>query len=934
MGPPQPAEQVLTHHPLCVVLGGPGAGKSSALRTHLSNWLASGRRQGAPAPAPVSGPVPVLVNAAALAGGRPLPEALARAATADLTPHGLEIGFPRDFFLGAPHPGSRWLVMVDGLDEIADPHTRHEVLTSIAEHGRSEGPYRFAIASRHLPEGELDALGAGVPHYELQPFTRESIPGFAQRWFEALNVAEPASAATEFARAVARTGLSELSRTPLMCTMLCQLYALDRQRDLPVGRSAVYRRFTDLLRERQHARGEGGITVQTESALGRYGPAALERANHVLDRALDLIGHLAAQRHAGETRPAIAIIAAHPACVCPDRVPEDIWTEFLATVLRGSGLLVKRAADYIFLHQTLLEYLAARHVVKEAMASENPAGVIRQMGWGRGSWWPSDDYSFAGFLIDAWAGQDFTPVARALRRLAARRGLKGRQFIAGQVELGTVLPPEVIEQAVAGLRRLVHQAHSFRNPLTELAKKAHSAEDRYAAAHALWKIDERQGRNALLAVADDKRDVTYCCLAARDLDELGDPRGGRILATIATDDNLTVDSRRRAAKELALPSADGTRPPDPRGRKILAALATNPEHKGLDRCRAARDLGDLGDPRGQQVLAAIATNPEHDGPTRCEAASDLAELGDPQGPEVLAAIATDPEYGGPARRDAANRLVRLGDSQGLKAMIAIATSAQSPADVYETATDRAKLGDRQGLALLATVAINPDLYEFLRRRAARTLRSKGYPLSRKLTRMLVMDANLAGLKFTFGLLMLSLFLLAAFGAFLGVRNLAGVSFAWAAQFVGTSSWKGTAAWCLGIGVCTAAALGILGVLLDRGWLTESAGPVLRAAVLLALAVFVGSAPVSYLAQRHADTTTVPASVSCKRDDSECAYTWWFEGKPYTQRADTLQVPEVIHIDPAHPSQSDLPVSPPKGLLLYARGAGGMALLWFTLKQFS
>ena len=111
---------------------------------------------------------------------------------ADLSSVGLLDDWGPEFFRDPPLPGIRWLVLIDGLDEITDPVRRRTVLNMLAGVRESDpgGHYRFVIATRPLPDLELTGvvLGPNVLRYELLPLSGEQLPDFAKGWFTALGL--------------------------------------------------------------------------------------------------------------------------------------------------------------------------------------------------------------------------------------------------------------------------------------------------------------------------------------------------------------------------------------------------------------------------------------------------------------------------------------------------------------------------------------------------------------------------------------------------------------------------------------------------------------------------------------------------------------------------------------------------------------------------
>ncbi|MFI5766120.1 hypothetical protein ACIA8F_34955 [Streptomyces sp. NPDC051563] len=82
-----------------------------------------------------------------------------------------------------------WLVVVDGLDEVASPAVRRRLLEKLAEQVRLQphAVYRLVITSRPLPQEEL-APFTGLPGLgcaTLRGFDADQQHVFAERWFAA-----------------------------------------------------------------------------------------------------------------------------------------------------------------------------------------------------------------------------------------------------------------------------------------------------------------------------------------------------------------------------------------------------------------------------------------------------------------------------------------------------------------------------------------------------------------------------------------------------------------------------------------------------------------------------------------------------------------------------------------------------------------------------
>lgn len=677
-GAPSPAEQVLERQGNSVVLAPAGGGKTCLLRSVLA--AAVGRR--------LSGQerehgraVPVLVQAADLVG-RSLPTAIAASVLNELSED-----FPSDFFRSRPLQGVPWLVLVDGLDEIANVEDRRKVLDLLARHISDSvtSPYRFVIATRPMEEGLLSRLGKKVVRYDLMPFESDELRLLAERWFTALDLRDPKRAVESLMSKLAHTQLAELARTPLMAAILCQLHADTPGRALPKGRSEVYREFTDLLHRRRRA---GGPPLK-DIGDPRLTAAAQRAWTHLTD----LLSRLAAEWHSGRSQSAVEWLAAQPEAACPVEEMRREWSQFLTECLRRSGLLTQRGRKFVFIHETILEYLAARHTAHDKETSSKAFKDLFE----RDLFSSDEARSYTGFLLDAWSQTEMERTVRtALHRLAVKKRARGRghAFIAQQVNLGTLLPHEVTS-AVAD----------------HLAAEAARGASRDTGTNAAWAarylvmLGDPRGREAFAALAfDDAVNVHTRQWAANDLAGLNDPRGAQALQVLASDSALKPDERVRAASRLT--DIDPSHALD-----VLTALALDTSLPTYDRQEASKVLGRLGDPRGAQTLTALVDDTALEGYARVSAAKALASCGAPYGFEALVAFATTPSN--PAVEQQ-NRLFSLMEEhyqstgnvqpEDLNAFVDAGLERKTPRDA---ALALAELGDPRGLSILKAMSDDP-----------------------------------------------------------------------------------------------------------------------------------------------------------------------------------------------------------------------------------
>ncbi|MFE4957958.1 NACHT domain-containing protein [Streptomyces sp. NPDC056653] len=712
-GPVVPAAEVFrADDDVCVLLSGPGGGKSTLLRAHLADvadgWLGSNTGK----------TIPVMVSAAAVAGMDPLPTVLAKTVTGDLLQAGLLDELGADFFRHPPRAGVPWLVLIDGLDEIPDADTRSAVLTMLAGAATAgAGLYRFVVATRPLPAAELGALGRDVPRYELQPFSHDDLHAYATHWFRILD--DPARHAEAFTAELERSHLEDLARTPLMALMLCQLYAADPTRPLPEGRTGAYQSFVELIYEQnahkniKNTQDEAIRRLKDRHQIPGDNQAAEQAARQVRNHLPELIDHLAHVWINGSTAPVVDVLASHLQAKRPQKVKQHLWNSFLGDVLRPTGILAQRADDFDFLHQTLLEYHAARHATRDEEArTQLLHGMIAPPST------PADgrlvppalEASYLGFLLDGLlAPQDriTAETTEYVEKLTAHgvgagggAAERACRFLVAQVELRTNLP---VAPTAAQLARFADDT-------------ALNSYLRVEAAQALARVGGEAGTARLALFADDATFDEYCRVrAAEALARVGGAAGTTRLARFADDTTLNADFRVRAAEALAQVSGKA-------GAARLALFASDITLDDGFRVDAVRALAQVGDEAGTAQLALLALY----GNRRQGAAEALAWVGGKAGAAQPTRLTDDTTLDEYYRMWAATILARVGravDGEAGAAQLARLASDTTlhDDDRMSAAMILAGVGKEAGTAQLAHLASNTTPRHDVRVGAAQAL---------------------------------------------------------------------------------------------------------------------------------------------------------------------------------------------------------------------
>lgn len=316
--PSRTVRQALDSDAHLLVTGGPGQGKSTlSLRLAAdicSQWTTPGEP---PLTEPV---VPLRLPARELAARLDVSfsQALAAAVQAE---YGAHLRCPvGPYFFEDRVAGCRWLLLVDGLDEVASSDERDRLVKVLA--GWATDAYRIVLTTRPIEGAALAPLQRiDAARYELQPFDEVALKDFALSWFE-----EEPELAHRFVRQIHAAYLDELVRVPLLATIAAIVFEQQRDRPLPDNQYELYDAYLRYLR-----------TAHPTP------PSPFD----------DLLEHLALVRLETD-RSLLDEAGAWAATHVPDASPDEL-SHFLTAV----GPLTHRASDVQFLHHSFAEHLAA-----------------------------------------------------------------------------------------------------------------------------------------------------------------------------------------------------------------------------------------------------------------------------------------------------------------------------------------------------------------------------------------------------------------------------------------------------------------------------------------------------------------------------------------------------------------------------------------------
>lgn len=326
--PSRPVRKALDDHDHLLVTGGPGQGKSTlSLRLAAdvaSRWL-SPSAEDPPLAEPV---VPIRLTARELATRLelPFPEAVQRSVGAE---YGALLEAPLEpKVLRQRVAGCRWLLLVDGVDEVADGDERNRLVAVLARWASdTDSPYRVVLTTRPIEGAALAPLQRiGASRYELQPFDEEALRRFAGDWFD------DADQGQRFVRQIRAAHLDELVRVPLLATIAAIIYEQYGDRPLPDNQYELYESYLRYL---------------------RTGHATASRFESVHAPLLEHLGRVRLEVDTSLVAAAQDWAAAHLTELAGE------WREELTTYLAAVGPLVRRGDDLRFLHHSFAEHLAA-----------------------------------------------------------------------------------------------------------------------------------------------------------------------------------------------------------------------------------------------------------------------------------------------------------------------------------------------------------------------------------------------------------------------------------------------------------------------------------------------------------------------------------------------------------------------------------------------
>jgi formylglycine-generating enzyme required for sulfatase activity len=374
-GEPVPLLKVLQKHSGVIVLGDPGAGKTTFVK-----YLALRLARGEGAKIGLSDYLPILLPLAAFANALQTRDIRLDDFIAEYFA-GIGADLPVGPMLKESLKVGRALILLDGLDEVRDINMRNTVVERVVDFfafHRREGN-KFVLTSRVVGYRAVRPSAEDLVECTIVDFEEDEIEEFIKYWTTALE--KQAQGNTAVARADAETdrrelldsiqqnpGVRQLASTPLLLTILA---LMKRQGvSLPERRVQLYDQYvTTLLSTWNRARSLSGRApgrdideLQTVRILA---PLALWM--HEVSPGVGLVGREDMRRKLEELFMERS-----------DASPHQAARQFLTDVRDHAALLLERGpGEYGFIHLTFEEYLAA--VALALKGQGNAAPIIETL---------------------------------------------------------------------------------------------------------------------------------------------------------------------------------------------------------------------------------------------------------------------------------------------------------------------------------------------------------------------------------------------------------------------------------------------------------------------------------------------------------------------------------------------------------------------------
>ncbi len=413
-----------------VVTGGPGCGKTTVM-LHMAWALARAILDGSDVAKDRLGletplPLPIFIPLAAYARyrrdsrRRGDTDARARMLASFISEYLIErqadFDLPKDFFQQLLRDGRDVLLLLDGLDEVANEDERAAVREAVEELAAGRDAMRLIVTCRIAAYRGRTALGGNFREVAVTPLDDERIRGMVRRFYDCIYSGMPSQVDAKTGELM--HGLTELEEqrrrrlgdqaprlidSPLMVRLLLIVHYNERR--MPEQRAELFMKATESMLQLEYLPDEQ-VQQELKYLVGE------DWTDHY-----QMAQHLAFHMHEQGTEQGREVDEETLRHILRDSGYDQYTDQLVEVTQNRGGLLEERMGTFRFIHLGFQEYLAARYIAEvirsdggvEAMARFLERGPIVD------SWWREVALLIPGYCVansNARLARDF------LRRLA------------------------------------------------------------------------------------------------------------------------------------------------------------------------------------------------------------------------------------------------------------------------------------------------------------------------------------------------------------------------------------------------------------------------------------------------------------------------------------------------------------------------------------
>jgi len=376
--------EVLAQGQRLIIVGGPGSGKSTVLQ-HVAWALAAsllddkdiarqqlGLEATQPTPLPIYLPLSQVARYRREAAERRDRELPSLVQCVSLYLRGKELyQLPDNFFETVLNQGKHVMLLLDGLDEIADEEERRSVRAQVEDFLRSRTQLQGIVTCRTAAYQDKTALSDEFQEITVEPLADEHAEAIVRQYYHCLigNATEAGHRADDLLQQVQLlegqrrkaqgADYQKLLISPLMIRLLIIVHFSEKR--LPDHRVALLQKAIEQLIQADYGPDENA-SKEIRTLIGNSWEGFRNMAQRMAF-ALHSQGKVAGRdMNESDLRKALA-----PEYQI-DREDDRIDKFIRLAKLRG-GLIEERAQSYRFSHHNFQEYLTARHI-KEVIGSQ------------------------------------------------------------------------------------------------------------------------------------------------------------------------------------------------------------------------------------------------------------------------------------------------------------------------------------------------------------------------------------------------------------------------------------------------------------------------------------------------------------------------------------------------------------------------------------